>query len=62
MTSFLLLLALATLITHVATAIQVLADSRSIRSLRDLLPRVWWDGIDWRGTHYSLAELKANKV
>lgn len=23
---------------------------------------LWNDGIDWRGTHYSLAELKANKV
>jgi hypothetical protein len=23
---------------------------------------LWNDGIDWRGTHYPLAELKANKV
>ncbi len=23
---------------------------------------LWNDGIDWRGTHYALAELKANKV
>jgi hypothetical protein len=27
----------------------------TLKTLRD-------DGIDWRGTHYSLRELKANKV
>lgn len=29
---------------------------------RAMLLTLWRDGIDWRGTHYSLAELKANKV
>lgn len=29
---------------------------------RATLRTLWRDGIDWRGTHYSLAELKANKV
>ena len=38
MTSFLFLLALATLIAHVATAIQVYRGVRSIRALRDLPP------------------------
>ena len=38
MTSLLFLLALATLIAHVATAIQVLLGNRSIRALRDLPP------------------------
>ncbi|PYQ54946.1 MAG: hypothetical protein DMF53_28775 [Acidobacteria bacterium] len=38
LTSLLFLLALATLIAHVATAIQVLLGNRSIRALRDLPP------------------------
>lgn len=38
MTSFLFLLALATLLAHVATAVQVYRGVRSIRSLRDLPP------------------------
>jgi glycosyltransferase involved in cell wall biosynthesis len=29
---------------------------------RAMLLTLWNDGIDWRGTHYPLAELKANKV
>jgi len=29
---------------------------------RATLKTLWNDGIDWRGTHYSLNELKANKV
>lgn len=29
---------------------------------RAMLLTLWRDGIDWRGTHYSLAELKANKL
>jgi glycosyltransferase involved in cell wall biosynthesis len=29
---------------------------------RAMLLTLWNGGIDWRGTHYSLAELKANKV
>jgi glycosyltransferase involved in cell wall biosynthesis len=29
---------------------------------RAMLLTLWHDGIDWRGTHYPLAELKANKV
>jgi cellulose synthase/poly-beta-1,6-N-acetylglucosamine synthase-like glycosyltransferase len=29
---------------------------------RSMLTILWNDGIDWRGTHYPLAELKANKV
>ncbi|HKI06370.1 MAG TPA: glycosyltransferase family 2 protein [Thermoanaerobaculia bacterium] len=29
---------------------------------RAMLTTLWNDGIDWRGTHYALAELKANKV
>ena len=29
---------------------------------RATLKTLWNDGIDWRGTHYSLRELKANKV
>lgn len=29
---------------------------------RATLMTLWNDGIDWRGTHYPLAELKANKV
>lgn len=29
---------------------------------RATLKTLWNDGIDWRGTHYSLQELKANKV
>lgn len=29
---------------------------------RAMLLTLWNDGIDWRGTHYSLAELRANKV
>lgn len=29
---------------------------------RAMLLTLWRNGIDWRGTHYSLAELKANKV
>ena len=29
---------------------------------RATLLTLWNDGIDWRGTHYPLAELKANKV
>jgi cellulose synthase/poly-beta-1,6-N-acetylglucosamine synthase-like glycosyltransferase len=29
---------------------------------RAMLVTLWNDGIDWRGTHYPLAELKANKV
>jgi glycosyltransferase involved in cell wall biosynthesis len=29
---------------------------------RATLKTLWDDGIDWRGTHYSLRELKANKV
>jgi glycosyltransferase involved in cell wall biosynthesis len=29
---------------------------------RAMVLTLWRDGIDWRGTHYSLAELKANKV
>ena len=29
---------------------------------RATLLTLWRDGIDWRGTHYSLAELKANKL
>ncbi|HTS19066.1 MAG TPA: glycosyltransferase family 2 protein [Verrucomicrobiae bacterium] len=29
---------------------------------RATLKTLWNDGVDWRGTHYSLRELKANKV
>ena len=29
---------------------------------RATLKTLWNNGIDWRGTHYSLKELKANKV
>ena len=29
---------------------------------RATLMTLWNDGIDWRGTHYPLSELKANKV
>jgi len=29
---------------------------------RSTVVTLWNDGIDWRGTHYPLAELKANKV
>jgi hypothetical protein len=29
---------------------------------RAALKTLWNDGIDWRGTHYPLQELKANKV
>jgi uncharacterized membrane protein YhaH (DUF805 family) len=29
---------------------------------RAMLMTLWNDGIDWRGTHYDLASLKANKV
>ena len=29
---------------------------------RATLKTLWNNGIDWRGTHYSLQELKANKV
>jgi len=29
---------------------------------RATLKTLWNDGIDWRGTHYPLQELKANKV
>jgi len=29
---------------------------------RATIKTLWNNGIDWRGTHYSLAELKANKV
>jgi glycosyltransferase involved in cell wall biosynthesis len=29
---------------------------------RAMVLTLWNDGIDWRGTHYPLAELKANKV
>jgi hypothetical protein len=29
---------------------------------RATLKTLWNRGIDWRGTHYSLQELKANKV
>ena len=29
---------------------------------RATLLTLWNDGIDWRGTHYPLSELKANKV
>jgi len=29
---------------------------------RAMLLTLWNDGIDWRGTHYPLAELRANKV
>lgn len=29
---------------------------------RAMLMTLWNDGIDWRGTHYPLSELKANKV
>jgi glycosyltransferase involved in cell wall biosynthesis len=29
---------------------------------RAMILTLWNDGIDWRGTHYPLAELKANKV
>jgi len=29
---------------------------------RATLKTLWNNGIDWRGTHYSLPELKANKV
>lgn len=29
---------------------------------RATLTTLWNDGIDWRGTHYALADLKANKV
>jgi hypothetical protein len=29
---------------------------------RTMLLNYWQDGIRWRDTHYSLAELRANKV
>lgn len=29
---------------------------------RATLTTLWNDGIDWRGTHYALADLKANKI
>jgi hypothetical protein len=29
---------------------------------RATLKTLWNDGIDWRGTHYPLKELRANKV